>query len=104
MGKIFRTKKMTTLMEGIILVLGLVLVGTGLYFFAPGLRVGDSQELDELTLNDDQLNNVTNSALLPLPTNSTSTSIQSQPRVRIAGYAWNGQTGIMTANGGPFTT
>lgn len=104
MGKIFKTKKMTTLMEGIILVLGLVVVGTGLYYFAPGLRVTDSQELSEFELNNDQLNNVTKSKLLPLPSSSTSTVVQSQPRVRIAGYAWNGQTGIMTANGGPFTT
>ncbi len=104
MGKIFKVKKMTTLLEGIVLVIGLTAVLGGVYMVAPGLRVGDSQELDEMVLNDDQLNNVTNTAMLPLPSTSTSTSIQSQPRVRIAGYAWNGQTGIMTANGGPFTT
>ncbi len=104
MGKIFKVKKMTTLLEGIVLVLGLTVVLGGVYYLAPGLRVGDSQELDEMVLNDDQLNNVTNTDMLELPSTSTSTSIQSQPRVRIAGYAWNGQTGIMTANGGPFTT
>jgi len=104
MGKIFKVKKMTTLLEGIVLVLGLAVVLGGIYWVAPGLRVGESQELDEMVLNNDELNNVTTSPLLDLPSNSTSTSIQSQPRVRIAGYAWNGQTGIMTANGGPFTT
>ena len=104
MGKILKVKKMTTLLEGIIVVLGLAVILGGIWWVAPGLRVGESQELDEMVLNDDQLNNVTTSPLLDLPSNSTSTSIQSKPRVRIAGYAWNGQTGIMTANGGPFTT
>jgi OOP family OmpA-OmpF porin len=104
MGKILKTKKLTTLMEGIILVLGLAVIGGVLYYVAPGLRVNDSKDLDKFTVNGESLNNVTASAFIPLPSNSTSTLVQSKPRVRIAGYAWNGQTGIVAANGGPITT
>lgn len=104
MGKIFKTKSMTTLMEGIILVVGLIAIGVTLYYVAPGLRVEGSKQLDKLAVNGDALDNVTISDLLELPSNSMSTTIQSKPKVRIAGYAWNGQTGIITANGGPHTT
>lgn len=104
MGKIFKAKKMTTLLEGIILVVGLALVGGGLFVFAPGLIVGESIEVAALDDNGDVINNVTQALKLGLPTSEPSLSVQSTPRVRIAGYAWNGETPITLANGGPFTT
>ena len=97
-------KKFTTFIEAVMLVLIIGVVGTGLYFFAPGLRVEASKQLDGLTINKDVLDNVTAGTQLELPSATPSTSILSQPRVRIGGYAWNGQTSIIASNGGPFTT
>lgn len=108
MGKLFNRKNpergFTTGFEIFLVSIGLVLICGALYYFAPGLRVGESVEMEAMEINTDKIDNVTNSALLPLPTSQASTSIQSNPRIRIAGYAWNGQTPLIVANGGPFTT
>lgn len=104
MGKILKLKKATTLSEVLMILVGLVVVGTGLYYFAPGLRVEASKELESLVIDAGELDNVSKTSMLSLPTETVSTSVQNQPRVRIAGYAWNGQTGIFVANGGALTT
>jgi len=104
MGKILKTKNLTTAFEAILLGLGLVIVLGTVYWFAPGLRVNDSVELTAMEQNGGAIDNVTNSALLPLPSDNPSLKIQSQPRVIVAGYAWNGETPLTVANGGPFTT
>lgn len=91
-------------MEAIILVFGLSVVSLGLYYFAPGLKFNGSKELDKWALNNDTLNNVAISEFIQLPSSSASTLVQGKPKVRVAGYAWNGQTGIIAANGGPVTT
>lgn len=104
MGKIFRTKSLTTGFEAVLLVIGLAVLGTGLYIFAPGLRVSESISLQGMELSGDDIDNVTHANFIELPNESPSTSIQGKPRVRIAGYAWNGQTAIIAANGGPITT
>jgi outer membrane protein OmpA-like peptidoglycan-associated protein len=87
-----------------LLVIALAIVGGGLYIFAPGLRVDPSKTVLALDENGDVIDNVTQAAFLELPSTTPSTTIQSKPRVRIAGYAWNGEQGIAVANGGPFTT
>lgn len=108
MGKLFNRKNpdrgLTTGLEIIIVVVGLALVSFGLYKFAPGLIVGESVEMEAMEQNGDHIDNVTNSALLPVPTKQMSTKVASKPKVRIAGYAWNGQTPMIVANGGPKTT
>lgn len=104
MGKILRTKNLTTGFEAVILVVALAIIGGGLYWFAPGLRVGESKQLDSLVIDGKNIDNVTTSNILELPSKTVSNKVQSEPRVRIAGYAWNGQTGIYAANGGAFTT
>jgi OOP family OmpA-OmpF porin len=105
MGKILKTKNLTTAFEAILLGLGLVIVLGAVYWLAPGLRVNGSVELSS-TMNQDSnvVDNVTTSPLLPLPSDNPSLTIQNQPRVIVAGYAWNGETPITVANGGPFTT
>lgn len=103
MGKLFKTKFKTGF-EAILLTLGLVVVGVALYFIAPGLRVEESKQLDGLVVDEQVIDNTTTSAMLELPSKTTSNKVQSQPRIRIAGYAWNGQTPIYVANGGAFTT
>jgi len=79
-------------------------VGGGVYFLSPGLRVDESKKVDKLEVSDKDVNNVTTSAELPLPGDEASTDVASKPLVRIAGYAWNAQSGIIVANGGPKTT
>lgn len=79
-------------------------VGASVYFLSPGLRVEESKKLDRLDVSDKDVNNVVTSEELPLPGAETSSEAASKPLVRIAGYAWNGQSGIIAANGGPKTT
>jgi outer membrane protein OmpA-like peptidoglycan-associated protein len=104
MGKILRTKSLTTGFEAIIVVLGLAVILTGVYYLAPGLRVDESKQLDGMELSDDNIDNKTKSALIELPSTEVSSLASQRPLVRIAGYAWNSQSGIIVANGGPKTT
>jgi outer membrane protein OmpA-like peptidoglycan-associated protein len=104
MGKILRTKSLTTGFEAIIVVLGLAVILTGVYYLAPGLRVDESKQLDGMELSDDNIDNKTKSALIELPSTEVSSLASQKPLVRIAGYAWNSQSGIIVANGGPKTT
>lgn len=104
MGRIFKTQKLTTLAEGLILTAVLVIVLTGVYFFAPGLRVTASKALNGLEVNSDKLDNVTKGAKLPLPSTTPSTNVSNKGLMRVAEYAWNGNSGMIVANGGPRTT
>ncbi len=104
MGKILRTKKLTTLSELIIVIILLGAILGAVYYFAPGLRVGEAKQLDELNINKDEVDNITTSDKLELPSNSLSNSVKNKPLVRMAAYAWNAQSGIIVSNGGPKTT
>ncbi|WP_106791100.1 OmpA family protein [Aquimarina sp. Aq78] len=104
MGKILRTKKLTTLSELIIVIILLGAILGAVYYFAPGLRVGEAKQLDELNINKEEVDNVTTSEKLELPSNSLSKSVKDKPLVRMAAYAWNAQSGIIVSNGGPKTT
>ena len=79
-------------------------IGTSVYFLSPGLRVSESKTLEKLDVTDKDVNNVTTSAEIGLPSNEPSSDVSSKPVVKIAGYAWNAQSGIIVANGGPKTT
>lgn len=85
---------------------GLVIavICVAVYFIAPGLTVSASKQLQGLELNSDNLNNKTNGALLPLPKNEQSSVVSSKGKIIIAEYAWNGNSGMIVANGGPRTT
>ncbi len=104
MGKILRTKKLTTLSELIIVIILLGGILGAVYYFAPGLRVGEAKQLDELNINKDEVDNVTTSEKLELPSTSLSSEVKNKPLVRMAAYAWNAQSGIIVSNGGPKTT
>lgn len=104
MGKILQTKKLTTGFEAIILTLGLFIIGGLLWHFAPGLKVSESKQLQSLVIDSTGVNNTTTSAMIELPTKTISNMVQSKPKSRIAGYAWNGQTPMYLALGGSFTT
>ena len=96
--------KLTTLSKALIVILIAGGVGAAVYFLSPGLRVDESKKLDKLEVSDKDVNNVITSVELPLPNEEVSSNVTSKPLVRIAGYAWNAQSGIIVANGGPKTT
>jgi outer membrane protein OmpA-like peptidoglycan-associated protein len=104
MGRILKIQKLTTFAEGMIVALGAVLVMGVVYFVSPGLRVEVSKTLGGLELNSDNLNNVTAGTKLPLPSSTPSSEVASKGLIRIAEYAWNGNSGMIVANGGPRTT
>jgi outer membrane protein OmpA-like peptidoglycan-associated protein len=104
MGRILKIQKLTTFAEGMIVALGAVLVMTVVYFVSPGLRVEVSKTLGGLEINSETLNNVTAGTKLPLPSSTPSSEVASKGLIRIAEYAWNGNSGMIVANGGPRTT
>ncbi len=96
--------KLTFLSKALIVILIAGGVGAAVYYLSPGLRVDSSKKLDKLNVTDKDVNNVITSAELPLPSDEASSDAASKPLVRLAGYAWNAQSGIIVANGGPKTT
>lgn len=104
MGKILRTTKLTTLSELLIVVGGIGAILGAIYFISPGIQTAMSKQLQGIELNSADVNNVTNAEKIAIPSKEISTEVSDKPLVRIAGYAWNAQSGIIVANGGPKTT
>ncbi len=104
MGKILKIQKLTTLSELLIVVVGIGAILGGIYFISPGIKTAVSKQLSGMDLNKTDVNNVTNAEKIRLPSKEVSSEVSSKPVVRIAGYAWNAQSGIIVANGGPKTT
>jgi outer membrane protein OmpA-like peptidoglycan-associated protein len=104
MGRIFKVDKFTTMLETIILCVVVSIVLTGVYMYAPGLKASLSKQMSSLDIDTGKLDNVTEGKLLPLPSKDVSSSVSGQPVFRIAEYAWNGNSGMIVANGGPKTT
>ncbi|MBG9378038.1 OmpA family protein [Panacibacter sp. DH6] len=96
--------KLTFFSKALIVLIIAGAVGGAVYYFAPGLRIDESKQLEKLDLSEKDINNVVTSAELPLPEPALSTEVSSKPVVKIAGYAWNAQSGIIVANGGAKTT
>lgn len=96
--------KLTFLSKALIVILIAGAVGAGVYYLAPGLRVGESKKVEGIAVSDKDVNNVITSSQLPLPSDNPSSKVSGKPLTRVAGYAWNGQSGIIVANGGPKTT
>lgn len=104
MGKIFKSKKLTTLSELLILIFVIGAVLTTIYFVSPGLRTDSSKILEGIEIDGNEVNNIENAEKIALPSKEISTLVRNKPLVRIAGYAWNAQSGIIVANGGSKTT
>lgn len=104
MGKILRTQKLTTFSELIIVIAGIGAILGGVYYLSPGIKTAVSKQLNGIELNQTDVNNVTNAEKIALPSKEISSEIADKPLVRIAGYAWNAQSGIIVSNGGPKTT
>lgn len=104
MGKILRTSKLTTFSELLIVLGGIGAILTGVYFLSPGIKTAVSKQLNGIELNTSDVNNVTNAEKIAIPSKEISSEVASKPVLRIAGYAWNAESGIIVANGGPKTT
>ncbi len=96
--------KLTFFSKAIITLLVAGTVGALVYYLSPGLKTEASRKVDKIDVNGNDVNNVITSAELPLPESAVSTTVASKPLVKLAGYAWNAQSGIIVANGGPKTT
>lgn len=103
MGKLLRTKSLTTGFEAVLMLVLIAIIGAAVYYIAPGLMVGESKALEGLNVDSQEIDNVTKSDMLPLPSNSPSLSVQDKPLMTWAGYAWNGQAGVYAAAGGSRT-
>jgi OmpA-OmpF porin, OOP family len=104
MGKILRTTKLTTFSELLIVVGGIGAILGAIYFISPGIKTAVSKQLNGIELNSGDVNNVTNAEKIALPSKDISSEVSSKPLVRIAGYAWNAESGMIVANGGAKTT
>ncbi len=72
------------------------------YKFGPEIKILESKSVTTIDVGKEDINNVTSSAKMTLPSESPSSA--SRPLLNISGYAWNAQSGIIAANGGPRTT
>ena len=86
----------------IVLILA-VTVFFGIKMFMPE-KTSASKELKALVIDSEKLDNKVEEKLLPLPSNIVSTELDASKVIRIAEYAWNGNSGMIVANGGPSTT
>lgn len=104
MGKILKFQRLTTFIEGVMVVAALSVIVGVVYAFAPGLLVGESKLLKGLALDSNMINNIQSGAQLPTPSATQSTDLDNAKVIKIAEYAWNGNSGMIVANGGPKTT
>ena len=96
--------KLTGVAKGLIITVVLIIAGLGIYCFAPGLMVSQSKDLEALQLDNTKIDNVVKGALLPVASTELSSEVSNKPLIRIAEYAWNGNSGMIAANGGAKTT
>lgn len=96
--------KLTKLSQYLIIGAGICGVLFGVYLFSPGLRVAMSKQLVSLDIKGGEFDNIIKGDKLPLPSTDVSDKVSSQGLIRIAEYAWNGNSGMIVANGGPRTT
>jgi OmpA-OmpF porin, OOP family len=96
--------KLTNFSKILITLIILAIVYFSIKLIAPEVVIGESQVLDKISVEESELNNRTTSDELPLPEVSVSTTLKTYAPVKLAGYAWNAQSGLIVANGGPSTT
>ncbi|GHN02020.1 hypothetical protein WSM22_35090 [Cytophagales bacterium WSM2-2] len=96
--------KLTFFAKAIIVIVVAGAIGAAVYYLSPGLRVGESKQMQGLEVTDKDVNNMSSTKELPLPSGDISSDVSSKPLARIGAYAWNAQSGIIVANGGPRTT
>ncbi len=96
--------KLTFFSKALITLIVAGAIGFGVYKLSPGIKVAESKTSDKINVTDEEVNNKSDAAEMAVPTKEISTDVKSKPVVKIAGYAWNAQSGIIVANGGSKTT
>ncbi len=96
--------KLTFFAKAIIVLIVAGGIGLAVYYLSPGLKVEESKQLEGLDISDRDVNNIGTTNELALPGTEPATKVSSLPKVRLGAYAWNAQSGIIVANGGPTTT
>lgn len=96
--------RLTSFSKLLITLVILVIIFFLIKYFAPGVTLGKSQTLNKIEVAEGEVNNRTTSDELPIPLDNISTVVSNIPITKIAGYAWNAQSGIIVANGGQKTT
>lgn len=91
-------------LKGITIFLSVAFIFGLLYIFNPGLVVGESKSLKSLIMSSEDINNVQSGKQLPTPSSTVSSNFDESKLIRIAEYGWNGNSGMIVANGGPRTT
>lgn len=104
MGKLKFSSRLTTFAEIVISVVVLGLIVAGLYIFSPGLFVSESKTVESIALDGVNIDNVSKTEKLALPSESPSSVVASKPKFGVGGYAWNGNSAPLAANGGAQTT
>ena len=80
------------------------LAGLALYLINPGVIIGESKEVSSILVDATDVDNEVRTSMRELASDRPSKKIKGKPPVSIAAYAWNAQSGIIGANGGPMTT
>ncbi len=104
MGKILRIRKLRTFAEVVIVA---AIVCLGIYLlkqFAPGLNIQDGVTATAIKNDNSIFDNRTEEGMLPKPGKKVSRKKGLSPVVNLDVYAWNCQSGLLAANGGPMTT
>lgn len=83
----------------IVLIVGVVSFTA--YTFAPGITRDVSKTLSSFVVDETEINNESDASFVALP--SAKVASVKKPLIRIAGYAWNGQSALIAAIGGPKT-
>ena len=96
-----RLKRPAKILLGLII---LVISGTILYKYAPGILLRESTTVDAISVDGTTVDNKITTEMAPLASKKESSKAAKKPLVSIAAYAWNAQSGIIGANGGPRTT
>ncbi len=96
--------KINNLTKGIIILLVATLITGTVIWLSPVLKVSESKDLEALQLDDTKIDNVTKGVLIAVPTTEASSEVSNKPLIRVVEYAWNGNSGMIAANGGAKTT
>jgi OmpA-OmpF porin, OOP family len=96
--------KLTFFSKALITLIVAGAIGFGVYKLSPGIKVAESKTSEKINVTDEDVDNKSEVTESGIPTKEISTEVKSKPVVKIAGYAWNAESGIIVANGGSKTT
>lgn len=95
--------RLTPLSKILLGIVAFAVVGFAAYKFFPGISVKESAKVETIALDGVNIDNISNTAKLELPSNDVSSHVASTPAFGIATYPWNGNSAAIVANGGAVT-